>query len=172
MFLIKKCLFGGVLPERLELTMRVLEPKEARPRGIWGRAEGQDRATARTIADPSEAHADSWLFCARYDEPQRVSDIQLTLSVGEQRSSVDQSQRPVPIRPIECGCATPANCVVLESAQREQRARRLSRPYSVLPNSPESQAVVLSVFMGSGRSQSKLCNVHRPLPPGGSARIK
>jgi hypothetical protein len=75
MFLIKKCPFGGVLPERLELTMRVLEPKEARPRGIWGRAEGQDRATARTIAGPSEAHADSWLFCARYDEPQRVSDI-------------------------------------------------------------------------------------------------
>jgi hypothetical protein len=31
MFLIKKCPFGGVLPERLELTMRVLEPKRPAP---------------------------------------------------------------------------------------------------------------------------------------------
>jgi hypothetical protein len=46
------------------------------------------------------------------------------------------------------------------------------RTSSVLPNSPESQPVVLSVFMGSGRSQSMHCNVRRPLPPGGSAGIK
>src|SRR6267142_5884871 len=53
----------------------------------------------------------------------------------------------------------------------------MSRPYSVLPNSvrpssPESQPVASSVFMGSGRSQSKHWNVRSPLPPEGSARIK
>ena len=66
--------------------MRVLEPKKARPRGIGGRAEGQDRATARTIADPSQAHGDSWLFCARHDEPQRVSDISLPLTSNDRQS--------------------------------------------------------------------------------------
>src|SRR3982074_1625558 len=39
-------------------------------------------------------------------------------------------------------------------------------PYVVI------QPVALSVFMGSGPSQSKHWNVRCPLPPGGSARIK
>ena len=57
-----------------------------------GTGEGQDRATARTIADPSQAHGDSWLFCARYDEPQRVSDIQLALVLASNdRQSISRS---------------------------------------------------------------------------------
>jgi len=42
-------------------------------------------------------------------------------------------------------------------------------PYFGGCNSPSSQPVTLSVFRGSGRSQSKHRNVRCPLPPGGSA---
>jgi hypothetical protein len=39
-------------------------------------------------------------------------------------------------------------------------------------SSLESQRSASSDFRGSGRSQSRHWNVRRPLPPGGSARIK
>jgi hypothetical protein len=39
-------------------------------------------------------------------------------------------------------------------------------------SSPINQPVAFSVFIGSGRSQSKHWNVRCPSPPGGSARIK
>jgi hypothetical protein len=39
-------------------------------------------------------------------------------------------------------------------------------------SSPINQPVAFSVFIGSGRSQSKHWNVRGPSPPGGSARIK
>jgi hypothetical protein len=39
-------------------------------------------------------------------------------------------------------------------------------------NSPFNQPVALSVFRGSGRSQSIHWSLRGPFPPGGSARIK
>ncbi len=39
-------------------------------------------------------------------------------------------------------------------------------------NSPFNQRVAVSVFIGSGRSQSRHWSVRGPLPPGGSARSK
>ncbi len=55
--------------------------------------------------------------------------------------------------------------------QREHSDCRLARrrPYFGGCNSPSSHPVTLSVFRGSGRSQSKHRNVRCPLPPGGSA---
>ena len=44
--------------------------------------------------------------------------------------------------------------------------------YIPKPSSLLSQPVVVSVFRGSGPSQSKHCNLRGPLPSGGSARIK
>jgi len=46
------------------------------------------------------------------------------------------------------------------------------RPYFGGCSSLFNQPVTLSVFSGSGPSQSKHWNVRCPLPPGGSARIK
>jgi hypothetical protein len=34
------------------------------------------------------------------------------------------------------------------------------------------QRIALSVFIGSGRSQSKHCNVRRPVPPAGSVKVR
>jgi hypothetical protein len=58
--------------------------------------------------------------------------------------------------------------------KEDQVAARTERPQARTPefggcNSPSSQPVTLSVFRGSGRSQSKHRNVRCPLPPGGSA---
>src|SRR6266436_8699203 len=54
---------------------------------------------------------------------------------------------------------------VLESHERTRR------PYFGGCSSLFNQPVTLSVFSGSGPSQSKHWNVRCPLPPGGSARI-
>jgi hypothetical protein len=49
---------------------------------------------------------------------------------------------------------------------------KVRRPYFGGCSSLVSQRAALSVFSGSGPSQSKHWNVRGPLPPGGSARIK
>src|SRR5260370_24679923 len=52
------------------------------------------------------------------------------------------------------------------------KGRQLGRPYLGGCSSLLSEPVALSVFMGSGPSQFKHCNVRGSLPPGGSASIK
>lgn len=54
--------------------------------------------------------------------------------------------------------------------ERKVTSRYLGRPYCSEPSSPLSQPMTLSVFRGSGRSQSKHWNVRLPLPSGGSAK--
>ena len=49
---------------------------------------------------------------------------------------------------------------------------QLRRPYFGGCSSLLSQLITRSVFSGSGRSQSKHCNVRGPSPPGGSAKVR
>ena len=88
--------------------------------------------------------------------------VQLTLYLPKRQSTDGrplrlQKQRRQDIRPI---------------STKNKRGRQLRRPYFGGSNSPFNQPVALSVFNGSGRSQSKHWNVRGPSPPGGSARIK